>query len=75
VVMALGFLDHSFLWSTARLDRMFATKGGELTVPSILSEPDGLYKTVVAVSLGITLVALAGLVYLAVRLRAKEERA
>jgi hypothetical protein len=54
---------------------MFATKGGELTVPSILSEPDGLYKTVVAVSLGITLVALAGLVYLAVRLRAKEERA
>ena len=75
VVMALGFLDHSFLWSTARLDRMFATKGGELTVPSILSEPDGLYKTVVAVSLGITLVALAGLVYLAVRLRAKVGRA
>jgi hypothetical protein len=53
-VMSLGFLDHSFLWSVARLERIHASKIVDLTIPRIVSQPDALYKGLVWAGAGVT---------------------
>ena len=75
VLAALSFVDHSYLWSIARLDRMFASKSVDLTLPAIQSRPDSLYKTVFVASVVVSLAALAVSIYIAVRLRRTEEQA
>lgn len=75
VLAALSFLDHSYLWSLARLDRIFAGKAVDLTAPSIQSQPDSLYKAVFVTSVVVSLVALAVSVHIAVRSRRTEKAA
>jgi hypothetical protein len=74
VLLALSFLDHSYLWSIGRLDRQFAQKTVDLTIPSIQSQPDSLYKASVVVSMAVSAAALAALVYLGARYRSREKR-
>jgi hypothetical protein len=66
-VMALSFVDHSYLWSIPRLERIFRTKAVDLTVPAIISIQDPLYKTLVQASAIVSLIAGIALLYLALR--------
>jgi len=75
VLMALSFLDHSYLWSIARLDRQAAQKTVDLAVPAAASQADPLYRAAVAGSLAVSLAAVATLAYLALRYRARAKRA
>jgi hypothetical protein len=72
---ALSFLDHSYLWSVKRLDRLMGSQQVDLTVPPIQSLADSLYKAMVVISIAASAVVLAGLIYAAVRLRSAERRA
>lgn len=74
-LLALGFLDHSYLWSIGRLDRQFAQKTVDLTVPQIQQQADPLYKAVVLGSIAVSALALAALVYLAARHRSRQKPA
>jgi hypothetical protein len=58
-VMSLGFVDHSFLWSVTRLERIHASRVVDLTVPQIVTRPDSLYKGLVWTGGAITVAALA----------------
>jgi len=69
VLMALSFLDHSYLWSIGRLDKQFASRAADLTVPPIESVPDSLYKAIVTASIAVSLAALAAAVYFLLRFR------
>ena len=73
VLMALNFLDHSFIWSVGRLDKQFANRAVDLTVPPIESVPDSLYKMMVTVSIAVSLAALAASIYLLLRYRRRGE--
>lgn len=75
VLAALSFVDHSYLWSIARLDRIFTSKAVDLTVPAIQSQTDSLYKTVFAGSVVVSLAALAAAIYVIMRLRKTEKPA
>lgn len=75
VLVALSFVDHSYLWSIARLDRIFTSKAVDLTVPPIQGQADSLYKTVFAGSVVISLAALGVAIYALVRWRRTESRA
>jgi hypothetical protein len=72
---ALSFVDHSYLWSIARLDRIFTSKAVDLTVPPIQDLADGLYKTTFGVSVGISLAALAVSIYAMTKWRRIERQA
>jgi hypothetical protein len=74
VLLALSFLDHSYLWSIGRLDRQFAQKTVDLTIPPIQSQPDSFYKASVVASMAVSAVAVAALVYLGARYRSREKR-
>lgn len=60
-ITALGFVDHSFLWSVPRLERVFSSRTPDLSVPNIITLPDGSYKTLLAVS---SIISAAGIVFL-----------
>lgn len=68
-VMSLGFVDHSFLWSTARLERIHANRIVDLTIPRIVSQPDALYKGLVWAGAAVTVATAVALVILIYRLR------
>ncbi len=68
-VMALSFVDHSFIWSVARLQRIYRDKVVDLAVPEITAVPDSSYTSMLMLGGIISLASLAVLVYLAVRRR------
>jgi hypothetical protein len=70
-LVSLGFLDHSYLWSVARLERVFKGQGVVPSVPVIVTMRDVSYETILAVSAIVSAVGIAGLLYLAVRYRGR----
>jgi hypothetical protein len=64
VVMALGFVDHSFLWSVARLERINAGRVVDLTIPQVVSQQDALYKGLLWTGVGVTAATAVGLAIL-----------
>jgi len=69
VVMALSFVDHSFIWSVARLQRIYRDKVVDLSVPEIIAVPDSSYTSMLMLGAIISLASLAAFVYLALRRR------
>ncbi len=67
--MALAFLDHSYLWSVKRLERVTSLKAPPPVV-SLMVRDDPGYKLTVVIGLAITLAALAALAYTLLRSRA-----
>jgi hypothetical protein len=74
IVMALSFIDHSYLWSLPRLERVFRTRAVDLAIPGIVSRQDGLYKTLVWTSGLVSIASIAFLLYLARARRPRRER-
>jgi hypothetical protein len=72
--MALAFLDHSFLWSVSRLERITQLKV-EPPVPGLIAREDPGYKLIVAVAIFITVAGLIALAYMLVRPRLKRKAA
>jgi hypothetical protein len=60
--MALAFLDHSFLWSVARLERVTQLKA-EPPVPGLITRGDPGYKLAAVIGIAITLAGLVALAY------------
>lgn len=65
-LMALGFVDHSFIWSVSRLERVTQLKGPP-PIPSLVARADPNYKLVVATSWVISGVILIAVAYFALR--------
>ena len=40
-IMTFGFIDHSFLWSVVRLERIFRNRTVDLSVPAVIHVEDG----------------------------------
>lgn len=72
--MALAFLDHSFLWSVSRLERVTQLKV-EPPVPGLITRDDPGYKLMVVVGILITLAALIALAFTFVRARLRKNPA
>jgi hypothetical protein len=70
--MALAYLDHSFLWSVSRLERITQLKV-EPPVPGLIVRDDPGYKLIVTVSILITAAGLIALAYMLLRSRLKKE--
>jgi len=60
--MSLGFIDHSYLWSVARLERIHAKRLVDLTIPALISRSDPYYEGLLWISLVITLITVVLLV-------------
>jgi hypothetical protein len=75
IIIALGYADHSFLWSVTRLERIYASRTVDLAIPSLLSRPDTVYKSLLWISWTTSVAAVAGLIYLAFRMRRGGKRA
>jgi hypothetical protein len=69
LVMALVFVDHSFLWSVTRLERIYQNRVVDLTVPDIINRPDPVYKNLLWVSAAISIAGIAVSLFLAFRRR------
>jgi hypothetical protein len=69
LIMALGFVDHSFLWSVTRLERIYQNRVVDLTIPDVISRQDPLYKNLLWVSAAISIAGIALSLYLAIRRR------
>jgi hypothetical protein len=67
-------VDHSFIWSVARLQRIYRDKVVDLSVPEVIEVADGSYKNMLMLGVIISLASLAVLAYLALR-RRKPSRA
>jgi hypothetical protein len=74
-IMVLGFVDHSFLWSVGRLERIYASRVVDLTIPALISRPDMTYKSALWISWGVSLATFCVLLYLAFRMRRTGRRA
>jgi len=61
-LMSLGFIDHSYLWSVARLERIHAKRVVDLTIAALISRSDPYYKGLLWISLVITLITVVLLV-------------
>jgi hypothetical protein len=72
-LVALGFVDHSFLWSVARLERIFRSRTPDLSVPDIITMQDGSYRTLLAVSAIVSCAGIVLLLYLLFRYRGSAE--
>jgi hypothetical protein len=72
-VMALSFLDHSFLWSVARLERVTPLKV-EPPVPGLITRDDPGYKFIVVTGIAITLAGVIALAYTSLRPRLERKR-
>lgn len=70
--MALSFLDHSFLWSVTRLERITQLKV-EPPVPGLIARDDPGYKLIVVIGIVISLAGLAGLAYSFIKPRLRRE--
>jgi hypothetical protein len=68
VLMGLSYIDHSYLWSVARLERISMAKGvADLITPGIVFRQDFLYKFVFWISVALTVGTAAALLYLSRR--------
>jgi hypothetical protein len=72
-LMALAFVDHSFLWSVGRLQRTARIQEVP-KLPGITVRPDGTYKGLVVFSMAVSACAVAAFAYLAIR-NARRRRA
>jgi hypothetical protein len=68
--MALAFLDHSFLWSVVRLERVAQLKA-EPPVPGLIVRDDPGYKLMVVIGMVITVAGLLVVAYTMIRARLK----
>jgi hypothetical protein len=68
-VMALSFVDHSYLWSVVRLERIYKDRIVDLTAPGTITMQDDGYRLLLLMSTIISLAAVALLVYLGIRWR------
>jgi hypothetical protein len=68
--MALAFLDHSFLWSVTRLERVMQLKV-EPPVPGLIVRDDPAYKLMVVIGIVVTVAGLLVVAYTMVRPRLK----
>jgi hypothetical protein len=68
-VMAMSFIDHSFLWSLPRLERIYRDRAVDLTVPSTIALQDGSYRSVLLISWLVSAAAIAAVAYLWIRWR------
>jgi hypothetical protein len=68
-VMALSFVDHSFIWSVARLQRIYRDKVVDFSIPDIIRVEDSSYTSMLVLGGIISLASLVVLVYLALRRR------
>lgn len=71
---ALGFVDHSFLWSVVRLERVFRSRTPDLSVPDIITVQDSPYKTLLMVSSIVSAAGIVFLLYLVFRYRVRAEK-
>ncbi|MFH1314369.1 MAG: hypothetical protein ABIJ00_14220 [Candidatus Eisenbacteria bacterium] len=69
LIMVLGFVDHSFLWSVTRLERICGNRVVDLTTPDVISRPDPLYKNLLLVSAALSIAGIALSLYFAFRHR------
>ena len=69
LVMALGFVDHSFLWSVARLENIYKNRAVDLAIPEVISRSDGVYINLLWVSAAVSIATIAVSFYLAIRRR------
>jgi hypothetical protein len=69
-LITLGFVDHSYLWSVARLERVFRSRTPDLSVPGIITIQDSPYKTILLASAIVSAAGIVFLLYLAFRYRA-----
>jgi hypothetical protein len=67
VVMSLGFVDHSYLWSVTRLEQIYRNRVVDLTIPKVLSQHDAPYKILLWTSTAVSVAAIVILVTLAYR--------
>jgi hypothetical protein len=65
----LGFIDHSFLWSVVRLERIFRSRTVDLSVPAVIHVEDGSYRGLLLASSLISVATAIFLLYLAMRYR------
>jgi len=72
--MALAFLDHSFLWSVARLERTTQLKV-EPPVPGLITRDDAGYKLMVVAGMLITFAGLIAFAYTFIRPKLKRKPA
>ena len=70
-VMALAFLDHSFLWSVRHLEQVAQLKGVP-PVPGLITREDPGYKLIVVVSIAVTIASLIALAYMMLRPRLRK---
>lgn len=68
-VMALSFVDHSFIWSVARLQRIYRDKVVDLSIPKIIAVEDSSYTGMLLLGGIMSMASLAALAYLALRRR------
>jgi hypothetical protein len=73
-IMTFGFIDHSFLWSVVRLERIFRNRTVDLSVPAVIHVEDGSYRLLLLVSSGISVSTAIFLIYLATRYRRTTRR-
>jgi hypothetical protein len=72
-LMILGFVDHSYLWSVVRLDRIFRDKAVDLSVPDIITIQDTGYKSLILFSAILSAAGVGLLVYLLLRYGTRRE--
>ncbi len=68
-VMALSFVDHSFIWSVFRLERIYRDKAADYAVPGIITLADSQYMNMLLIGGIISVAAFAALICLGVRRR------
>jgi hypothetical protein len=73
-VMSLGFVDHSYLWSVVRLERIFRNRAVDLVAPDIITIRDPSYKSLLMVSSVVSAASMIVLLYLALRRRRDGDR-
>ena len=70
----LGFVDHSYLWSVVRLERIFRSRTPNLSVPDIITVPDNPYRMLLLVSSIVSAAGIVFLLYLAFRYRVRGQQ-
>jgi hypothetical protein len=68
-LMSLAFVDHSYLWSVVRLERLSRNRTMDLSIPGIITVKDSSYMTLLWASAAVSAVTAAFLIYLALRRR------
>jgi hypothetical protein len=73
-LITLGFVDHSYLWSVVRLERIFRSRTPNLSVPDIITMQDNPYKMLLLVSSIVSAAGIVFLLYLVFRYRVRGQQ-